>query len=1248
MSDLLGVVRIAVQPQPLKRMLFEFTRPAGQNVEELLRTCGCDLVVDGRLQALVSLEEPGLCKPLPAADWGRVVPAAGQTVAVHVVPGKGGGGGGGKDPMRTVMTIAVVAAAMWVAPYAASYFMYGTTAWASVVTATTAGALLTASIGAGALALGMMGVNAISPVQQPSLRLPSSMGGLSGLDGGSKFSSITGMQNHYNPWGKIPDPYGKVGNYKPARCVTAYQETVGDEVYWRTGYCIGYGPCRLSEHKIGDTPVSTYGSDIEMQILEGWSDDPDISLYPDDVHEESFGVALTKVGGAVTRRSAQSADEMVFDISFRGLGRVQSTTPTELTVQFSVRIRPVGGAWQDWPEGSPISVTAATTDVFTRGFRAKMPSRGQYDLELIRITDDPADLTYMSEASLSALRTITCRPPVRRDLLPPLCFVFMRIRSGVLSGQLDRYNCTVERYLPVWDGETWAYEVTGSPSWAYVNGVRGPACKRPAEDSQLDLDEFIDWAAACAAAGLEYNNIVDYRTTQLEHLKKIAACGRASFGKRDGLYTVVRDGEQAAQANQFTPRNSVGHELSREWPDPAHALRCSFINAEAGYELDEMVVYAPGQAEETATNFEDFEQEGCVWPAQMADAALYKLACAEQRPEAFVFTTSWEWLRSTRGSRVGFVCDVFLIGLYSARIRYVGVDGDGSLTGVAGSVMDCELDDDVVMEAGVSYGLKYRGKNGIITTRSVVTEPGQTRILTFTDPIPPFGEPPVGDDGTDGGELCTFGEAGLEDMDVLIESIDPGPDFTAQLTVVPYAWAEIQAVMAGGVPEYQTQISRAPRYQTTPPPRPAVRSVVSDETVLLRTASGALLPRIQVAFDMKPYSGLPVDGFQVQVRLASTGLWRDLPILPATSRRLLVENVTEGAAYDIQIRASAAGLAGDWAEILGHTVVGKSTPPPDPSGLLVDGRTLRWTYPPTPLDFGGSRVAYHLGLDDHRDTAIPLHDGDWKDTTFTLPLGLTGVVTVLVWSVDTSGNPSTGVARAILGLGDILPNNVLETLPLIPSPIAAEETTVCWTEDSDPAWTGNNDPAWSQLYAGLILEVDVRVPATLANCRAWLDPNLAGLGLSVEYRTDSTAPYWTDDSDPAWGADSDSAWDELPDWRSWPGALEQVRPMLHQFRVSALAGAEQAQFDSCDLVFDVEDQSEDMLDVTISTAGTRLALTKNFDVVKYVRFTVQDNGLGATGVLVKDKDAVFGPLLQAQGADALIDATVVGYHRRTL
>ena len=84
----------------------------------------------------------------------------------------------------------------------------------------------------------------------------------------------------------------------------------------------------------------------------------------------------------------------------------------------------------------------------------------------------------------------------------------------------------------------------------------------------------------------------------------------------------MRDVAQTTPIQVFTPRNSTGFAGSRAFPDAVDALRCQFVNPEAGYQQDEVVVYGDGFGDAEmvtadplltlAQNFEQLSLPGCT------------------------------------------------------------------------------------------------------------------------------------------------------------------------------------------------------------------------------------------------------------------------------------------------------------------------------------------------------------------------------------------------------------------------------------------------------------------------------------------------------------------------------------------------------------------------------------------------------------------------------------------------------------
>ena len=129
-----------------------------------------------RSQALTEFPLPTVClvdgQPLLRRDW-AIRPLAAHDVVVLVgLPG-GGGGGGGSNPLRVVLSIAV----MVLAPYAAAGLMgYGMTAAGIAAAQAAMGTIGFGLLAAGVSVLGAYLVNALVPL--PSANVPSAQNAL--------------------------------------------------------------------------------------------------------------------------------------------------------------------------------------------------------------------------------------------------------------------------------------------------------------------------------------------------------------------------------------------------------------------------------------------------------------------------------------------------------------------------------------------------------------------------------------------------------------------------------------------------------------------------------------------------------------------------------------------------------------------------------------------------------------------------------------------------------------------------------------------------------------------------------------------------------------------------------------------------------------------------------------------------------------------------------------------------------------
>lgn len=271
-------------------------------------------------------------KPIPAKEWDATTVEDGQKLFIQTVPQ---GGGGDNKAMNSIMMLAVVVVAI-AAPY-----MVGAAAGAASGTAAAtwgAGSFGGAMMSMGIMVAGSFLVNMIAPIKAPEME-----GGLSSKSDSQKYS-ISGARNRDNKFGTLPKVYGRVRTYPPYGALP-YTELVGDDQYVRMLFDVGYGPLRLSEHKIGETPVEDY-DDVEIVVHEGWELNPDYKIYTNDIFQEDLSISLTNEAGYQTRTTQTETDSISFDVSFSSLFQVAGTQYAETSVEIGAEISKDGITWE--------------------------------------------------------------------------------------------------------------------------------------------------------------------------------------------------------------------------------------------------------------------------------------------------------------------------------------------------------------------------------------------------------------------------------------------------------------------------------------------------------------------------------------------------------------------------------------------------------------------------------------------------------------------------------------------------------------------------------------------------------------------------------------------------------------------------------------------------------------------------------------------------------------------------------------
>ncbi len=323
--------------------------------------------------------------------WRHVRPKPGMLIEIRVVPGKGGG----KNPLTTILSLAVTLAAPMIAAPIAGALGFTTMTSAGLITWSAAGV---AAVNAAVTLAGRLLISAIAPPASDG------SGNAGGIEQDTPTLFITGARNVISPGSTVPAPLGKV-RMVPPQGALPYTETVGSDQYVRQLFILGYGPLSVSEIKIGETAIEEFEG-VEYEILEGTDSDGDLKLFPDTVQQQDLSVELTQSGGWETRTSELNADELSVDLTFpRGLVYFQGgSNKKPATVQVALEYAPTGTSnWSAAHDAyTAISSQAITVDNETN-------SRVRIDLVVIDALSGDAEVVKGN--SRAAGRTAR-RPPV--------------------------------------------------------------------------------------------------------------------------------------------------------------------------------------------------------------------------------------------------------------------------------------------------------------------------------------------------------------------------------------------------------------------------------------------------------------------------------------------------------------------------------------------------------------------------------------------------------------------------------------------------------------------------------------------------------------------------------------------------------------------------------------------------------------------------------------------------------------------
>lgn len=872
-----------------------------------------------------------------------------------------------------------------------------------------------------------------------------------------------------------------------------------------------------------------------------------------------------------------------------------------------------------------VIASGAKRSSVVRNFRVEGLPRANRQVRVRRLTGDSGSQYILDECTWSTARAILNQPAFNSPI--PLCVSELRIKANEqLSGYVDDFNGLCESVMPAWNGTAWVDAQTSNPAahMRYLLTSRH-GINEPYTLSKLDESTLIELYEYADANGYEFNFIADTEQNVWSRLVQVLSPARAApTTDVDGLWGVVVDNEDKEPVQMFTPRNSWGWKVNKTMPKLPHALRVKFIDETQDYAQVEQFVYMDGYSvdgangTQKATNIIEWDYTGVTRWENLYTLAREHLARLMHRAHSVTLNTDWEWMATSRGKLVRAYSDILMDEFGSARIERLVYDVDGIEVAV-GRVEDIptdehgqplipiglQLDDTVIFSepAPARYGIAIRNEGCKPTTYELVPEYGDEEhdTLYFKYTLFPANIPPLGG-------LCSVSLLEADDYaDYLVVSMDHGDNNSAEITLVPWAIGPIKAAASGPIPPYNPSIILDVTRGTSLP-TPIIRDVRSDESVLIRASSGGTTPRIAAWWALSVSTEAATNlNFQLMATDVLTSV-NFFGSATALEDFVAAAGVEEGRLYDVRVRAldPATGKTSAWSAPIRHAVIGRTTPPPAPDAVNLDGYTLRITQSNRPLDVVGHVVTMVFDETDSINMGRVLTDPYTTTGTFDLTPWAGRARRVFVQTVDELGLLSDAVS-VVINLGDVMPENVLFTISerergwpgtmvnayVDGSILRADETAFLWPQDDDaPLWPQDDAfPLWNS-GAGLQMSYtwQVTAPAVYAGARVMINPiTTSGKLLSIEYRQHVDPPLWPQENSAfLWPQDDDAPlWPQsVPTiWQPFPENYVTHGHETLEFRVVYAAG-EPAALADIEVLLDVADKEWTLEDFEIDASGT--------------------------------------------------------------
>lgn len=433
----------------------------------------------------------------------------------------------------------------------------------------------------------------------------------------------------------------------------------------------------------------------------------------------------------------------------------------------------------------------------------QFPEPETYELQLLR-TDPSLDGTsggttqQINEGVLGILRSYQFGNVV----LPNLRHTMMEMRvraTDQLQGVVQNLSAMATSVLRVaWHDTTtgaltFGYMATRNPIWIVLDILTGQCNPRPLRDDQIEWQSWMDTAYKCDTLRSWVINgvpitaprytcdivIEDFSTVQELAESILSGCRSSLILTKAGTWGVLHDEAKTTPRQLITPANSWNFGGSRTFSQIPHALHVGFINRDNAWQRDEVTVYNDGYSAANATVFETLDTFGITDYAHAWAYGRYMLAQGIQRAELFTLTMDVENLLVQRGELVYVAHDVPRIGGMPARVVQVDPGRGG-------------VQVDRILPAAFT-GYAVRMNDGTTRTGAAYSDEsyGASNWIALDD-----------NTGVNADDLIVLGEFERTTQPYLVQRINPGADYSAELTLCKYV-AGVYDADIGAIPPWE-------------------------------------------------------------------------------------------------------------------------------------------------------------------------------------------------------------------------------------------------------------------------------------------------------------------------------------------------------------------------------------------------------------------------------------------------------------